>query len=544
MLAIQKCTRETIVHQRTIEHCLTAFFDDSADTHYYWVNCATCCQNIGHVNFRSVKFYLTSCGCIYCTDCLEAVIRNCYIHGKITNIELLKLLPNSSQVVLENNELGQKHDNLFTNSKEKALDLQRAMEYANSNYDISVNRLDQLLKDSEQEKERLLAKLNVLEHDKEKLDLDIGRLHSANRFYEKDKKTEVKNCPKNELNSYHFKSPMKYKDSNNFAITRKTQPCQAPSFQYSKEYQERQNQEYQKISCNSKESQDSKLIKHFWNTVTDNPIDKSKVIKQDQMLQSSKQTVRSVPSTSDFQDFQTIRNSGSESRYDINQINYKSDKTNRESGSIPTEKRETTVDRYKKLLKPISKNYQVLSWNHKKEFSDNNKHHNFPDKLTYNPNKTNNDIQKRCNNDNAYIPIPCSEKIAGIDKKLDNKSYDNNSENTCIGNLQMLISKIKSEINQMQTSTVSNLKESQQNTYPGENIDESIKTPGNFATVWISENTDEVENLADSFDSDIFNLRTEPVIEVSKKKSRMEKGLESVNSEGKYWGEIRDRRRP
>ena len=51
MLAIQEFKKETIVQQRTVEHCITAFFDDPAKTLYlYWVNCITCCQNIGDIN--------------------------------------------------------------------------------------------------------------------------------------------------------------------------------------------------------------------------------------------------------------------------------------------------------------------------------------------------------------------------------------------------------------------------------------------------------------------------------------------------------------
>ena len=82
---------------------------------------------------------------------------------------------------------------------------------------------------------------------------------------------------------------------------------------YSRESQDRQ--EHQKISCNSiKESKDSKLINHFWNTVTKAPINKSKVIKQDQIFQNSTKTVRPVPNTGNFRDFQTIRNGGHELR--------------------------------------------------------------------------------------------------------------------------------------------------------------------------------------------------------------------------------------
>ena len=191
MLALQEFTRETIVHQRTVEHCITAIFDNPVKTLYYWVNCITCCLNIVDVNHEKDKFYLTSCGCIYCSDCLEAGISNCYIHGKIRNIEPLTQLPNSNEVVLENRELGETFNNLFTNSINKTLEIQKAMEYANSSYDISVKRLAQLLEDSEQEKERLLSKLKALEHGKEKIDLDIGRLQDVKRFVEKDTRTVI-----------------------------------------------------------------------------------------------------------------------------------------------------------------------------------------------------------------------------------------------------------------------------------------------------------------------------------------------------------------
>ena len=81
-------------------------------------------------------------------------------------------------------------------------------------------------------------------------------------------------------------------------------------------------------------------------------------------------------------------------------------------------------------------------------------------------------------------------------------------ESNCIGHLQTLISKIKSEMNQIQSTKVTDLMESQQNKYAGEKVEGNVKSPGNFETVWISDNTDEIDNLANSFDSDIFNLRT------------------------------------
>ena len=72
----------------------------------------------------------------------------------------------------------------------------------------------------------------------------------------------------------------------------------------------------------------------------------------------------------------------------------------------------------------------------------------------------------------------------------------------------MLISKIKSELNQIQSSTVSDPNELQQNEYPVGKLDGSVKRAGNFDTVWISKNIDEIDNLTNSFDSDIFNLRS------------------------------------
>ena len=54
------------------------------------------------------------------------------------------------------------------------LETEKSLQFANKMYDDTVERLDQLLRDGEDEKERLLAKLSAYEEDKRLLDLDIA----------------------------------------------------------------------------------------------------------------------------------------------------------------------------------------------------------------------------------------------------------------------------------------------------------------------------------------------------------------------------------
>ena len=82
------------------------------------------------------------------------------------------------------------------------LETKKSIQFANKIYDDTVERLDQLLRDGEAEKERLLAKLSAYEEDKRLLDLDIANLQRVQMAYTKDEYgTELSNGQKDKCNS-------------------------------------------------------------------------------------------------------------------------------------------------------------------------------------------------------------------------------------------------------------------------------------------------------------------------------------------------------
>ena len=131
--------------------------------------------------------------------------------------------------------------------------------------------------------------------------------------------------------------------------------------------------------------------------------------------------------------------------------------------------------------------------------------------LTFSTNLKSSNFKRKSFNVQKEVKVHSGPKLREGKEKLDSlNGTERRTINTasCIGSVTDLISRIRSEIDKIKSPEITTIKEPRQNEYVAERLEGSTKNPGNFETVWISEKNDEVEGLANSFDSDIFNLRS------------------------------------
>jgi len=608
MFAVEKLTKEMIFHQKTVEHRITWIDHDFVKPpHYYWINCINCFQNIADAKLKNSNFYITSCGCLYCMDCLDAVHGKCYRHDEVTNAKSLSLNANSGEITLADCTDGEKFNNLFRNNTTMMLETEKSIQFANKIYDDTVERLDQLLRDGEDEKERLLAKLSAYEEDKRLLDLDIANLQRVQMAYTKNEYgTKLSNGQKDKCNSSYSNTHMNNGERYNAVDNRRIKNIMKPND--SNESRDGSTPVYHRV----KESNDSKVIQDYWNSVM-------KKEKPDISINNhvhstawkSAGIVPRAPSTDNFRDFKKIRNPSIEHRHTKANIHHELD---RQPNGINEQAWNDRMVGSKWLMKPLSrpKDYQeLLVEKHGENISRNIANsrclttaaNNFPNSNSTGINIDNKNgeiaiVTKRVSfknqvptkaltlseyvqssnsnsNNHNYLTERANKLQNGLkNSNIPNKNYgsfvkrgilknkmpikdfsysanqnqtnsNGNSCSTsnedklkssselkkgvsvekvkidrpketnrptintasCIGSVTDLISRIRSEIHSKRKSSefASATEPLQKIKYTAETY--RAKSPVPIETIWISENVDEVEDLANSFESDIFNLR-------------------------------------